>query len=85
MSKVKSVCLSDRLGVLRAHYTPLKRYMGNLSTRKAQYAPLRRNMQHGAQGRLGVLKNSGDADDFLFWWFIENTEKMCPSGKCPCG
>ena len=85
MHLVASVCPSVRLGVLRAHYTPLQRYMGYLCTRKAQYAPLRRNMHHGAQGRLYFLKNSGDADDFLFWWFIENTHKICPSGKCPCG
>ncbi len=80
-----SVCLSVCLGVPRAHYTPLQRYMGYLCTRKAQYAPLRRNMHHGAQGRLCFLKNSGDPDDFLFWWFTENIHKMCPSGKCPCG
>ncbi len=34
-----SVCASVRLGVPRAHYTPLQRYMGYLCTRKAQYAP----------------------------------------------
>ena len=73
------------MGLLRIHYTPLQRYMGYLCTRKAQYAPLRRNMHHGAQGRLCFLKNSGDPDDFLFWWFTENTHKMCVSGKCPCG
>ncbi len=44
------------LGVPRA---PLHRYLGYLCTRKAQYAPLRRNMHHGAQGRLCFLKNSG--------------------------
>ncbi len=37
-------CLSVCLGVPRAHYTPLQRYMGYLCTRKAQYAPLRRNV-----------------------------------------
>ncbi len=42
--------------------------MGYLCTRKAQYAP------------LCFLKNSGDPDDFLFWWFTENTHKMCLSG-----
>ncbi len=31
--------------------------MGYLCTRKAQYAPPRRNMHHGAQGRLYFLKN----------------------------
>ena len=85
MFLVPSVRLSVCLGVPRAHYTPLQRYMGYLCTRKAQYAPLRRNMHHGAQGRLCFLKNSGDPDDFLFWWFTENTHKMCVSGKCPCG
>ena len=78
-------CLSVCLGVLRAHYTPLQRYMGYLCTRKAQYAPPRRNMHHGAQGRLYFLKNSGDPDDFLFWWFTENIHKICLSGKCLCG
>ncbi len=71
--------------LLRLHYAPLQRYMGYLCTRKAQYAPLRRNIHHGAQGRLYFLKNSGDPDDFLFWWFTENTHNMCLSGKCPCG
>ena len=47
-----SVRPSVRLGLLRAHYTPLQRYMGYLCTRKAQYAPPRRNMHYGAQGRL---------------------------------
>ncbi len=78
------VCLSVCLGVLRAHYTPLQRYMGYLCTRKAQYAPLRRNMHYGAQGRLCFLKNSGDPDDFLFWWFTKNTHKWgtcAPSGR----
>ena len=65
-----SVCLFP-VGLLRVHYTPLQRYMGYLCTRKAQYAPPRRNMHHGAQGRLYFLKNSGDPDDFLFWWFTE--------------
>ncbi len=51
-------CLSVCLGVPRAHYTPLRRYMGSLCTRTAQYAPLRRNMHHGAQGRLCFLKNT---------------------------
>ncbi len=37
-------------------------------------APGRRNMHHGAQGRLCFLKNSGDPDDFLFWWFTECTD-----------
>ncbi len=32
--------------------------MGYLCTRKAQYAPGRRNMHHGAQGRLCFLKNA---------------------------
>ncbi len=36
------VCVCVCLGVLRALYTPLQRYMGYLCTRKAQYAPLRR-------------------------------------------
>ncbi len=49
-----SVCPSVYLGVPRAHYTPLQRYMGYLCTRKAQYAPSRRNMHHGAQGRLCI-------------------------------
>ncbi len=65
------VCVCVCLGVLRAHYTPLQRYMGYLFTRKAQYAPPRRKMHHGAQGRLCFLKNSGDPDDFLRmknWW-----------------
>ncbi len=34
------------VGLLRVHYTPLQRYMGYLCTRKAQYAPPRRNMHH---------------------------------------
>ncbi len=46
------VCLYVFLGVPRAHYTPLRWYLGYLCTRKAQYAPLRRNMHHGAQGGL---------------------------------
>ncbi len=75
------VCLFVCLGLLRAHYTPLQRYMGYLCTRKAQYALPRRKMHHGAQGRLCFLKNSGDPDDFLFWWFTENTHKICLSGK----
>ncbi len=50
------VCMFVYLGVLRAHYTPLQRYMGYLCTRKAQYAPLRRSMHHGAQGRLCFLQ-----------------------------
>ncbi len=50
MHHFASVCLSVCLGVPRAHYTPLQRYMAYLCTRKAQYAPLRRNMHHGAQG-----------------------------------
>ncbi len=62
MRRLLSVCL----GLLRVHYTPLQRYMGYLCTRKAQYAPPRRNMHHGAQGRLYFLKNSGDPDDFFF-------------------
>ncbi len=52
------MCLLVCVGLLRAHYTPLQRYMGYLCTRKAQYAPPRRNMHHGAQGRLYFLKNS---------------------------
>ena len=80
-----SVCLSVCLCLLRLHYAPLQWYMGYLCTSRAQYAPPRRNMHHGAQGRLYFLKNSGDPDDFLFWWFTENTHKICPSGKCPCG
>ncbi len=48
--------LSVCLGVPRAHYTPLHWYLGYLCTRKAQYAPLRRNMHHGAQGRLCFLR-----------------------------
>ncbi len=55
------------LGLLRAHYTPLQRYMGYLCTRKAQYAPPRRKMHHGAQGRLYFLKNSGDPDEWVTW------------------
>ncbi len=39
-------------------------------------------MHRGAQGRLCFLKNSGDPDDFLFWWFTENTHKICVSEKC---
>ncbi len=70
-----SVCV----GLLRVHYTPLQRYMGYLCTRQAQYAPPRRKMHHGAQGRLCFLKNTGDPDDFLFWWFTENTHKICTS------
>ncbi len=31
-------------------------------------APSGRNMHHGAQGRLYFWKNSGDPDDFLFWY-----------------
>ncbi len=43
-----SVCVW--VGLLRAHYTPLQRYMGYLCTRKVQYAPPRRNMHlPGAQ------------------------------------
>ncbi len=53
-----SVCVCVCVGLLRAHYTPLQRYMGYLCTRKAQYAPPRRKMHHGAQGRLCFLKNS---------------------------
>ncbi len=34
-----SVCMFVNLGVLRAHYTPLQRYMGYLCTTKAQCAP----------------------------------------------
>ncbi len=45
-------CMYVCMGLLRVHYTPLQRYMGYLCTRKAQYAPPRRNMHHGAQGRL---------------------------------
>ncbi len=76
-SPVKKTCVSlcVCVGLLRAHYTPLQQYMGYLCTRKAQYAPPRCNMHHGAQGRLCFLKNSGDPDNFLFWWF---TEKRCP-------
>ncbi len=55
-------CLSVCLCLLRLHYTPLQRYMGYLCTIRAQYAPPRRNMHHGAQGRLCFLKNSGDPD-----------------------
>ncbi len=55
------VCLSGcTQGTL---YTTTPVY-GYLCTRKAQYAPLRRNMHHGAQGRLCFLKNSGDAADY---------------------
>ncbi len=50
-----SVRLCVCVGLLRVH-TPLQRYMGYLCTRKAQYAPPRRNMHHGAQGRLCFLK-----------------------------
>ncbi len=71
MHLVASVCPSVCLGVPRAHYTPLQRYMGYLCTRKAQYAPSRRNMHHGAQGRLCFLKNSGDADEFLYLHVFE--------------
>ncbi len=84
-AKFKSVCLSVRLGLLRAHYTPLQRYMGYLCTSRAQYAPPKRNMHHVAKGRLYFLKNSGDPYDFLFWWFTENIHKFCVSGKCLCG
>ncbi len=59
-----SVCLSVCLGVLRVHYTPLQRNMGYLCTRKAQYAPLRHNMHHGAQGRLMFFENFRGP-----WWF----------------
>ncbi len=52
------VCLC----LLRLHYAPLQWYMGYLCTIRAQYAPPRRNMHHGAQGRLYFLKNSGDPD-----------------------
>ncbi len=51
--------------------------MGYLCTRKAQYAPSGRNMHHGAQGRLYFFKNSGDPDDFLFWWFTEKIAIWC--------
>ena len=55
MKSVPSVCVC--VGLLRAHYTPLQRYMGYLCNRKAQYAPSGRNMHHGVQGRLCFLKN----------------------------
>ncbi len=51
------ICLSVCLCLLRLHYAPLQWYMGYLCTRKAQYAIPRRNMHHGAQGRLYFLKN----------------------------
>ncbi len=79
------VCVCVCVGLLRAHYAPLQWYLGYLCTSRAQYAPPRRYMHHGAQGRLYFLKNSGDPDDFLFWWFTENIHKICLSGKCPCG
>ncbi len=50
-----SVCLSVCLCLLRLHYAPLQWYMGVLCTIGAQYAPPRRNMHHGAQGRLYFL------------------------------
>ncbi len=62
-----SVCLSVCLSLLRLHYTPLQRYMGYLCTMRAQYAPPRRNMHHGAQGGLYFLKNSGDPDPCTHW------------------
>ncbi len=67
---ILSVCLSVCLCLLRLHYAPLQWYMGYLCTIRAQYATPRRNMHHGAQGRLYFLKNSGDPDDFLFWWLF---------------
>ncbi len=77
-----SLCPFVSLCLLRLHYAPLQWYMGYLCTIRAQYAPPRRIMHHGAQGRLYFLKNSGDPDDFLFWWLTENTHKICLSGKC---
>ncbi len=38
------VCLCVCVGLLRVHYTPQPWYMGYLCTRKAQYAPPRRNI-----------------------------------------
>ncbi len=64
------VCVCVCVGLLRVHYTPLW-YMGYLCTRKAQYAPPRRNMLHGAQGRLCFLKISGDLHVFEWvTWLI---------------
>ncbi len=61
------------------------RVYGGLVHHQAQYAPPKRNVHHGAQGRLYFLKNSGFPDNFSFWWFTENTHKICVSGKCMCG
>ncbi len=55
---VVSVCLCVCVCLLRLHYVPLQWYMGYLCTIRALYAPPRRNMQHGAQGRPYFLKNS---------------------------
>ncbi len=79
-----SVCPFVCVGLLRLHYAPLQRYMGYLCTRKAQYAPPRRNMHHGAQGRLYFLKNSGDPDDFtsIFHTYEKLVVQKLPSYGC---
>ena len=64
-----SVCLSVCLSLLRLHYTPLQRYMGYLCTMRAQYAPPRRSMHHGAQGRLYFLKNYVKYETFGVTYF----------------
>ncbi len=60
-----SVCLSVCLCLLRLHYAPLQWYMGYLCTIRAQYAPPRRNVHHGAQERLYFLKADEKVDDSI--------------------
>ncbi len=67
------------LGLLRLHYAPLQWYMGYLCTSRGQYAPPRRNMHHGAQGRLCFLKNSGDPDNGI-WGTCAPSGRNMPHG-----
>ncbi len=57
-----SVCVCLQVWVYPGHI--IHHYAGIWAT----CAPGRRNMHHGAQGGLCFLKNSGDPDDFLFWY-----------------
>ncbi len=88
--KIGPVCVSVCLGLLRAHYTPLQPYMGYLCTRKAQYAPPRRNMHYGAQGRrhvsswCQVTSRYDVLTSFDNFWARILTRRTCRRRACQC-
>ncbi len=76
---ILSLCegVSGRCGFTQAPLCTTTMVYGGLVHHQAQYAPPKRNVHHGAQGRLYFFKNSGCPDNFLFWWFTEYASPKC--------